>query len=482
MEISKKNSLSEPREVDSRPGRLASTWSRLREALTGSEQDFTDGSLGRAIALLAIPMVLEMAMESLFAICDVFFVSRLGAGAVAAVGLTESILTLVYTVAMGLGMAATALVARRVGEKDRRGAEVAAIQAIAVGVIVAAPISAIGIGFAPRILDLMGASASVVSGGSGYTLVMLAGNVTIMLLFLINAVFRGAGDAATAMRVLWLANAVNIVLDPCLIFGLGPFPELGLTGAAVATNIGRGIGVLYQLIVLFRGHSRIRVVFAELRLVPSVMLGLLRVSVGGIFQILVGTASWVALTRIVAMSGSPALAGYTIALRIIVFALLPSWGLSNAAATLVGQNLGAGKPDRAERSVSLTGLSNVAFLALIGVLFVAFARPLVSVFTGDAAVMAFAVDCLRIVSYGYPFYAYGMVLVQAFNGAGDTYTPTLVNLGCYWCLQIPLAYFLAINMGFGAQGVFIAITVAESVLTIASFLVFRAGKWKAQQV
>jgi putative MATE family efflux protein len=468
--------------AQSRSSKPAAFWKDLREALRGSEQEFTEGSLGRAIILLAVPMVLEMVMESVFAVVDVFFVAKLGADAVATVGLTESIITLVYALAIGLCMGTTAMVARRIGEKDRHGATVTAVQAIGIGVILSVPITAIGLGFAPAILRLMGASESIIATGAGYTTVMLTGNVTIMLLYLINAIFRGAGDAAIAMRVLWIANAFNIVLDPCLIFGLGPFPELGVPGAAVATNIGRGMGVLYQLYVLFRGQGRIRLNRADLKPDFKVMSQLVRVSLGGVFQILIATASWVGLTRIMAVFGSAALAGYTIAIRIVVFAILPSWGLSNAAATLVGQNLGAGKPERAEKSVWLTGFSNMLFLGGVAIVFILLAKPLVALFTSDPNVTPFAVDCLRIVSYGYLFYAYGMVIVQAFNGAGDTYTPTLINLGCYWFFQIPLAYLLAMPLQIGARGVFIAITVAESILAVVGILVFRRGKWKEKQV
>lgn len=482
MSQSIENEMALPYPAPSSSNKLVALWKDLREAIKGSEQEFTEGSFSRAIILLAIPMVLEMVMESVFAIVDVFFVAKLGADAVAAVGLTESIITLVYAVAMGLSMAATATVARRIGEKDRQGAVVTAVQVIAIGMIVSLPITALGLIFAPQILALMGASKEISEIGAGYTTVMLAGNATIMLLFLINAIFRGAGNAAIAMRVLLIANTINIVLDPCLIFGLGPFPELGVTGAAVATNIGRGLGVLYQLHVLFRGQGRIQLDRAALKLSPPVMLQLLRVSLGGVFQILIATASWVGLTRIVAMFGSAALAGYTIAIRIIVFSILPSWGLSNAAATLVGQNLGAKKPERAEKSVWLTGFSNMLFLIGVGLVFIMFAERLVAIFTSDPNVVPYAVECLRIVSYGYLFYAYGMVVVQAFNGAGDTYTPTLINLVCYWVVQIPLAYLLAIPLQVGATGAFIAITVAESLLAVVGILVFRRGKWKEKQV
>jgi putative MATE family efflux protein len=427
-------------------------------------------------------MVLEMSMESLFGIVDVFFVSRLGADAVATVGITESLLTLVFAVAMGLCMATTAMVARRIGEKQPDEAAVAAVQSMFVGVTVSLPIALVGMLLAPSLLRLMGASSSIVATGSGYGTWMLGGNVTILLLFLNNAIFRGAGDAATAMRALWFSNLINIFLDPCLIFGWGPFPELGLTGAAIATNIGRGLGVCYQLYSLTSGRGRVQVRRHHWSLNARVMLRLLRISLGGIFQYLVATASWLGLVRIIAVFGSAALAGYTIALRVIIFSILPSWGLSNAAATLVGQNLGAGKPDRAERSVWLTGLSNMLFLGGVAVVFIVFAKPLIRVFTEDAAVISVGVDCLRYVSYGYLFYGYGMVMVQAFNGAGDTDTPTVINLFCYWLFQIPMAYLLAIRWGLGSRGVFLAITVAESLIAVVGILVFRRGKWKERRV
>ena len=460
----------------------ALNWQDLREAVTGTQQDFTEGGLGRAITLLAIPMVLEMMMESLFAVVDVFFVARLGADAVAAVGLTESLITLTYAIAIGLSMSITAMVARRIGEKNAAGAAVASVQAIGLGIAVSAPIGVIGILFAPELLALLGASPSIIEIGAGYTAHLLGGNVTIQLIFIINAIFRGAGDAVLAMRALWIANFFDIVLDPCLIFGWGPFPEMGVAGGAVATNIGRGLGVLYQLSVLWRGRSRIKILPEQWRLNLEVMRRLLRVSLGGIFQFLVATASWLLLTRIVAIFGSAALAGYTIALRILVFAILPSWGLGNAAATLVGQNLGAQKPERAERSVWISGVSNMVFLGAVTIIFLLFAEPLVRIFTDDPIVIPFAVDCLRYISYGYIFYAYGMVVVQAFNGAGDTTTPTIINLCCYWLFQIPLAYALAMPLGLGAQGVFLAITISESTIAVVGVLIFRRGRWKARKI
>lgn len=455
----------------------------LREAVRGSEQDFTEGNIGRAIVLLSVPMILEMIMESLFGIVNIFYVSRwLGAEAAATVGLTESMLTIVFGIAIGLSMATTATVARRTGEKDPEGAAVAAVQSIIVGVITSLPLAVAGVMFAPALLSLMGAEPGVIETGSGYASVILGGNVCIMLLFLINAIFRGAGDAAVAMRSLWLANLVNIILDPCFIFGFGPFPEMGVTGSGVATTIGRGVGVVFQLWILLSGRSRVKVSRKHLRLDLPVMLKLLRVSVGGMFQFLVATASWLGLTRIIAIFGSSALAGYTLSLRIVIFALLPSWGMANAAATLVGQNLGAGKPERAELSVWRAGLSNMIFLGLVALVFITFTERIIGVFTSDPDVISYGVESLRLLSYGYIFYAYGMVMVQAFNGAGDTFTPTLINLGCYWLFQIPLAYALAIHFDMGARGVFIAIPVAESLLTVVAIIFFRRGRWKVQQV
>ncbi|NHZ73218.1 MAG: MATE family efflux transporter [Nitrospirae bacterium] len=463
------------------PGR-SPFWKSLRQAVHGSQEDFTEGGLSRAIVLLAVPMVLEMVMESVFAICDVFFVSRLGSEAVATVGLSESLLTLVFSLAIGLSMGTTALVARRTGEKDPEGAGVAGAQAIVIGLVASVVVGAVGVLTGPQALSLLGASDEVVALGSGYARILLGGCGTVMLLFIINAIFRGAGDAAVAMRVLWLANLINLILDPCLIFGLGPFPELGVTGAAVATTVGRGTGVVYQFWILGKGTSRIRIRLSEIRLVPKVMRALLRVSAGGIVQVLVATCSWVALVRIIALFGSTAVAGYTIAIRVVIFSILPAWGMANAAATLVGQNLGAGKPDRAERSAWLTGLYNMVFLGGIAVLFLVFGESIIGLFSQDPAVLAIGVECLRIISYGYLFYALGMVLVQAFNGAGDTTTPSLINLFCYWLFQIPLAYWLAVTSGMGPTGVFWAIAIAETMITLAGATVFRLGRWKNRQV
>ena len=457
-------------------------WRNIHDAVIGTQQDFTEGSIARAVALLAVPMVLEMAMESLFGIVDVFFVARLGADAVATVGLTEGMLTIVFGVAMGLSMATTAMVARRTGEKDPRGAAVAAVHSIGIGLAVSAVVGVIGVTHAPKLLSLMGASPTIIQTGSTYTSIVLGSVSIIFLLFLINGIFRGAGDATLAMRSLWLANLINIVLDPCLINGWGPFPKLGVTGAAVATAIGRGTGVLLQLYMLFGGKGRIVIHRENLKLDLGVLTRLLRVSASGMVQFLIATASWLGLVRIIAVFGSATLAGYTIAIRIIVFAILPSWGMANAAATLVGQNLGAGKPARAERSVWIAGFLNMLFLGSVGIVFITFAGRLIGIFTTDPDVLRYGTSCLRFVSYGYVFYAYGMVMVQAFNGAGDTVTPTLINLFCYWLWQIPMAYGMSRVLGLGPTGVFAAIAISESTLAVVSMLVFRRGRWKKQKI
>ena len=464
------------------PAPPRSLWESLWEAIRGSHQDYTTGSLNRAILLLAVPMVLEMVLESLFAVVDVFWVGRLGANAVATVGLTESLLSLIFAVGIGLSMSTTAMVARRIGEKDPEGAAVAGVQAIVLGLITSVAIGIPCFIYAPQLLRLMGASNDIVTMGSGYARIALGGSGAIVLLFLNNAIFRGAGDAAIAMRLLWVSNLINLVLDPCLIFGWGPFPRLGVTGAALATFTGRSIGVGYQFYRLLRGTERIRILRRQLRVNWSVLLRLVRVSLTGILQFAIAHTSWIGLVRIVSIFGSAALAGYTIAIRIVVFAILPSWGLSNAAATLVGQNLGAGKPERAEQAVWRTGLYNMLFLGSLGVLFVFFAEPIVRLFTHDPAVVPLAATCLRIVSYGNIGYAYAMVMLQAFNGAGDTVTPTIVNFFGFWLLEIPLAYWLAISMRLQSNGVFYAIVVAEGSIAVASAVLFKRGKWKAQKI
>src|ERR1700704_6606188 len=457
-------------------------WSSVREALRGSHQDFTTGNLNRAILLLAIPMVLEMVLESLFAVVDVFWVSRLGADAVATVGLTESLLSLVFPIGLGLSLSTTAMVARRIGEKDPAGAAVAGVQAIAIGLAVSALVGIPCLFYAPDLLRLMGASPQIVAVGSSYARIALGGSAAIMLLFLNNAIFRGAGDAAIAMRLLWVSNIINLVLDPCLIFGWGPFPRLGVTGAALATFTGRSIGVLYQFYRLMQGTERIRILRSQIYLNFGVLWRLLRVSFTGILQFAIAHTSWIGLVRIVSIFGSAALAGYTIAIRIVIFIILPSWGLSNAAATLVGQNLGAKQPERAETSVWRTGLYNMIFLGLVGVVFIFFAEPVIRLFTHDPAVVPLAAPCLRILSYGNIGYAYGMVMLQAFNGAGDTVTPTIVNFFGFWLLEIPLAYWLAIPMRLKSDGAFYSIVVAECSIAAVSAVLFKRGKWKTQKI
>ena len=457
-------------------------WSSLVEAVRGSHQDYTQGSLNRAILLLAVPMVLEMVLESLFAVVDVFWVGRLGANAVATVGLTESMLSLVFAVGMGLSLSTTAMVARRIGEKDPEGAAVAGVQAIVLGLIASVVIGLPCLSYAPQLLRLMGASPDIVSLGSGYTRICLGGSCAVLLLFLNNAIFRGAGDAAIAMRLLWVSNIINLVLDPCLIFGWGPFPRLGVTGAALATFIGRSLAVLYQFYRLLKGTERIRILTSQIRLNWKVLLLLLRVSVTGILQFAIAHTSWIGLVRIVSIFGSAALAGYTIAIRIVIFVILPSWGLSNAAATLVGQNLGAGRPDRAEKAVWRTGLYNVIFLGAVGVIFVIFAEPIIRLFTHDPEVVPLGAACLRIVSYGNLGYAYFMVMMQAFNGAGDTITPTIVNFFGFWLFEIPLAYWLAIPLHMHSNGVFYSIAIAEGAMAAASAVLFRQGRWKKQKI
>jgi putative MATE family efflux protein len=473
----------QPQGISAENTPLPSSWWRiLREAIQGKEYNYTSIDLNRSIILLAIPMVLEMVMESVFAVVDVFFVSRLGADAVATVGITESMVTIVFAVALGLAMGTTAMVARRIGEGNREAACVAAMQAIWIGAACTLLIGAVGFVFAGDFLRLMGASPEILQGGVGYTRILLTGCGTVLMLFLINAIFRGAGNAAIAMRVLWIANLINLVLDPCLIFGWGPFPEMGVAGAALATTIGRGVGVAIQVWALIQGDGRIALAARHLVVQWDIIARLLRVSATGMMQYFIATASWVGMVRIIALFGSPALAGYTIAIRVVVFTILPSWGLSNAAATLVGQNLGAGAPERAEKSVWLSGFYNMLFLGMVSLAFIFLPEPIIRIFTQDAEVIRVGTGCLRIMAYGYMAYAYGMVVVQAFNGAGDTLTPTLINLFCFWMLQIPLAYSLAVQFQFEYTGVFSAILIAETIMALTAIYLFRRGKWKTQSI
>jgi putative MATE family efflux protein len=457
-------------------------WSSVREALRGSHQDYTAGNLNRAILLLAIPMVLEMVLESLFAVVDVFWVGRLGADAVATVGLTESMLALVFAVGMGLSLSTGAMVARRIGEKDPEDAAISGVQAIVLGLFISIALGIPAGIFAPQLLRAMGASSSIVATGSGYTRIALGGCGAIIMLFLNNAIFRGAGDAAIAMRLLWVSNILNLILDPCLIFGLGPFHRFGVTGAALATFTGRSIGVLYQFYRLLKGTERIHILVRHLRVNLAVMWRLLRVSLTGILQFTIANASWIGLVRIIALFGSAAVAGYTVAIRIVIFFILPSWGLSNAAATLVGQNLGARHPDRAEQAVWRTGFYNMLFLGAIGVFFFIFATPAVSLFVNDPAVVPLAAMALRILSCGNVGYAYAMVMLQAFNGAGDTVTPTFVNFFGFWILELPLAYWLATRTSLHSQGALLSIVVAECSIAVASIVLFRRGRWKTQRI
>jgi putative MATE family efflux protein len=457
-------------------------WRSVKQSLRGEEHDYTTLPLNRAVILLAVPMVLEMIMESLFAVADVFWVSRLGKEAVAVVGITESVMTLIYAVAIGISIAATAIVARRIGEKEPELAAQAAGQIVLLGVLVASGIGVVLGYFAPDILRLMGAGEKIVTLGADFARVMLGGNATVFLIFLINAVFRGAGDAVIAMRTLWLANALNIALGPCFIFGWWIFPELGVTGAAVATNIGRGVGVLYQLWHLAGHHSRVKVRWCHFKPEREIIGAVLSKSGSGVAQLLISTTSWVGLFKILALFGSSALAGYTIAIRIVTFALMPAWGLANAGATLVGQNLGAKQPERAEAAVWIATKFNIVVLSIVGIGFVLMANPLIRLFTTEPEVLAFGTQSLWIVSLAFPLYAAGMCFEAAFNGSGDTWTPARLNFLCLWLGQIPIAWFLSKTLGFGPLGTFVSVPVAYSLLAVFSWFLFKRGKWKAQKV
>jgi len=460
------------------------TWfSLVKEAILGSKENFTAISVDRAIILLAIPMVLEMAMEGLFSIVDIFFVGHLGPDATSTVGMTEGLLMIVMSIAVGLSMGAGAVVARRIGEQDKEGAAVAAVQSIMIGLACGLLIFMIGFPLAPRLLALMGAGPGILQVGSTYSRIMLGSSGIILMLYLINASFRGAGDAAVAMRVLWVANFINICLDPCLIRGLGPFPRLGVTGAAVSTTIGRSIGLLFQVYLLAKGSGSLKILGKHLRLNLQVMRNIMRIAGNGILQFMVASASLVVLIRVIQSFGSAATAGYTVAIRIVIFSILPSWGLGSAAATLVGQNLGAGHPDRAEQSVWRAAFFNMIFLGTVSLIFLLFAPNLVAIFgNGDQEVIRYGANCLRIISLCYVLYAYGMVIVQAFNGAGDTRTPTLISLLCFWIIQLPLAFYLGKGLALGPNGVYFAILTAEILLALIAIFIFRLGKWKKKVV
>jgi putative MATE family efflux protein len=464
--------------------RLSSFFRLLRQALTGNEhQDYTAISIDRAIFLLSVPMILEMSMESLFALFDAFWVSRLHDNdALATIGLTESVLTLIYSVAMGLSMGATAMVARRIGEKDVKSAEVAAMQTLYIGVGFSLIFSILGLVYAEDILRVMGANENLITHNAGYTRWMFGGNITIFMLFLINAIFRGAGDASLAMRSLIISNILNIILGPVFIFGIGPIPAIGVEGAAVATTIGRGTGVLFQLYHLISGKGLIKARLENMAVRWDIIARLLKVSAGGAGQFLIASASWIVLVRILSRFGSDAVAGYTIAIRLIIFAILPAWGMANASATLVGQNLGAGHPERAEKSVWRAAFLNMVFLGSVTIIFLIFSRSLLSFFTDDKVVLENGIQCLKLVCLGYVFYAYGMVISQSFNGAGDTRTPTIINFFGFWLFQIPVAYLLAITLDLGTPGVYAAISIAESAIAIAGILIFRLGKWKKTKI
>lgn len=459
-----------------------SMWHALMEAVRGTEADYTTIPLRRAIFLLAVPMILELVMESTFAVVDIFFVGKLGASAVATVGLTETYLFLLYSIAIGLAMGVTAIVARRIGEKKKEEASVTAVQAVFVALLISLPVTLVGVFYARELLALMGADEWTLVHGFRYTQWMLGGNAVIMLLFVINAVYRGAGDAAIAMRVLWFANILNIVLDPVLIFGFGPIPAMGIEGAAIATNIGRGAGVAMQLWILFQGGKHIRVAWKQLVFNGGIMLNIIRTSLGGIGQMVVAMTAWIFLMRILAEMGSEAVAGATITIRLMMFTLMPAWGLSNAAATLVGQNLGAGQPARAEASVWWIGLYNMIFLIGVSVVYFVFNRELIGIFSQDPEVIAIGAEWVRILSYSYFVYGWWMVSVQAFNGAGDTGTPTKINLVFFWLIQIPLAYYLAFAVDWAQSGVFWAVFISETTVGLFTLWLFSRGGWKTKQV
>jgi putative MATE family efflux protein len=462
--------------------KIKSMLNLFRLGLAGGEANILEGDLNRAIILLAIPMTLEMLMESLFAVVDIFFVSRISVNAIAVVGLTESMLTITYSLGFGVAMGTTAMVARRVGENNTTGASVSAVQAIYLGVIASLPIMAAGMFFAEDLLRLMGATEAVIVEGVGYTKLIYGSNLIIILLFLINGIFRGAGDAALAMRSLWIANGINIILDPILILGIGPFPEMGIVGAATATIIGRTTGICYQVYHLYKGKGIIKIHKENWGLKIDVVIRLIKLSAGVTAQFIIASASWIFLMRLISTFGSTALAGYTVAIRVVMFTILPAWGISNAAATMVGQNLGANQPERAEKSVWRTGYYNVIFMGIVMIIFLLFSNNIAAFFVNEKEVIANAAQCLDIIALGYLFYAFGMVLVQSFNGAGDTRTPTIMNFFIFWMMQIPLAYLLAIEFSLESAGVYWAIVISESAFTIVGYFLFKRGRWKTVKV
>lgn len=462
--------------------KISSAWNLLRLGIAGEDANILTGNIDRAIILLAIPMTLEMVMESLFAVVDIFFVSKIGVNAIAAVGLTESLMTITYSLGWGLALGTTAMIARRVGEKDNEGASIAAVQSIYLAFIIAVPIMIAGLLFSADLLRMMGASEMIIAEGAGYTRLIFGSNIIVILLFLINGIFRGAGDAALAMRSLWIANSINIILDPMFIFGIGPFPEWGIEGAAIATVIGRAVGICYQVYHLAKGRGIVKIHSGNWQYKNDIVVRLVRLSSGVTAQFIIGSASWIFLMRIMSTFGSVALAGYTIAIRIIIFTILPAWGFSNAAATMVGQNLGALQPERAEKSVWRTGFFNAIFMGIVMIVFLFFSDDIADFFTDEKEVVESAAQCLNIFSLGYFSYAFGMVLVQAFNGAGDTRTPTIMNLIIYWLMQIPLAYLLSVQLSFGAPGVYWTVVICETIFSIAGYFLFKKGKWKTIKV
>lgn len=461
---------------------ILSAYKLIRDSISGVEFDYTTLQLSKAVLILSIPMILEVVMESVFAIVDVFFVSKLGSDAIATVGITESLLTILYGFCFGIATATNAIVSRRIGEGNPEAASKTAFQAILTGLAVSLPISIIGFFFSKDLLGLMGASSNIVNNLSGYTTIMLTGNGVIMLLFTINAIFRSAGDAAKAMQVLWFANIINIILDPCLIYGIGPFPQLGVQGAAVATTTGRGIGVLFQLYILFSGKSRIKLSVNNLKIDFKIILSIIKLSLGSVGQNIIATSSWVGIIRIISSFGSDVVAGYTIAIRIMIFALMPGWGLSNAASTLVGQNLGAGKPERAEKAVWQTSIYSLVFFAFVGLIMFFYSDSLIGFFIENGSVHNYGVNCLKILSVGFIAFGIGMIMIHAINGAGDTVTPTIVNVFIFWLLEIPLAWLLGIKLNYHESGVFFAILIAEFALTITSITIFKLGRWKLKKV